>query len=288
MLRSVASNVMWVGRATSAVVGLAIVLALVVGVASVAFGANGGNFILGRTNVATIMTRLAGPDGVNGAMFEVQNNNPGIDDTALSLKVQSGEAPMTVNSDTQVADLNADQLDGKDSTQLADATHSHSGADITSGTVAEARIDSAIARDSEVSNGFIQGGGSATRGALAVNPGQFATFLQTPNFRLAYSCPPADIATTNGILRIRNPSTTESVNLFSDNGGTNLNHVGTLKTDDGSANDPDSKFDQNALFSGEFVTFGVQGSYVATIQVFSVHRTSDNKCHVQAQALTTK
>jgi hypothetical protein len=279
---------MWVGRATVFLVGLAVILALVFGLASTALGANGDPWRLGQSNVATAITILAGATGVDGSMVRITNNNADANDTALDLRVQDGEAPMTVNRTTKVTNLNADQLDGEDSTQFADATHSHSGADITSGTVAEARIDSAIARDSEVSNGFIQGGGSATRGALAINPGQFPTFLQTPDFRLAYSCPAADIATTNGILRIRNRSTTESVNLFSNNGGENPNHYGSLNTDDGSANDPDSKFDQNAAASGEFVTFGVQGSYVATIQVFSVHRTSDNKCHVQAQALTTK
>jgi len=130
---------MWVGRATVFLVGLAVILAVVFGVASAAFGANGGNFLLGRTNVATLITRLAGPDGVNGAMFEVQNNNAGADDTALSLKVQSGEPPMSVNSQTRVANLNAalagradsaasadlasnaadsDKLDGKDSSEL--------------------------------------------------------------------------------------------------------------------------------------------------------------------------
>jgi len=139
MLRKVASKVAWVGRSASMVFGLALVLALIVGVASMAFGANGGNFILGRTNVATIVTRLAGPDGVNGAMFEVINNNAGTDDTALSLKVQPGEPPMKVNSQTRVANLNAalasqadsaasaafasnaansDKLDGKDSSEL--------------------------------------------------------------------------------------------------------------------------------------------------------------------------
>ena len=40
--------------------------------------------------------------------------------------------------------------------------------------------------------------------------------------------------------------------------------------------------------TGERITFQVQGTYVATIEVFSVHRTSDNKCHVQAQALVTR
>jgi hypothetical protein len=115
MLRSAVSKALWVGRATSAVVGLALVLALLFGVATAAFGANGGNFVLGETNVATLVTRLAGPAGVNGAMFEVQNNDAGTNDTALSLKVQPGEAPMTVNRATKVTNLNADQLDGLNS-----------------------------------------------------------------------------------------------------------------------------------------------------------------------------
>ncbi len=87
MLRSTVSKLMWVGRATVFLVGLAVILALMLGVATAAFGANGGNFILGKTNVATLITKLGGQQGVNGAMFEVQNNNSGTDDTALSLKV---------------------------------------------------------------------------------------------------------------------------------------------------------------------------------------------------------
>jgi hypothetical protein len=111
MTKTIFSKVMWVGRATVFMVGLAVVLALMLGVASSAFGANGGNFILGQNNVATLITRLAGAEGVNGAMFEVQNNDVGTNDTALSLKVQSGEPPMRVNSKETVANLTADNAD---------------------------------------------------------------------------------------------------------------------------------------------------------------------------------
>ena len=45
---------------------------------------------------------------------------------------------------------NAALLDGLDSTAFADASHVHSGDDITSGTVAAARVDALIARDAEV------------------------------------------------------------------------------------------------------------------------------------------
>jgi hypothetical protein len=60
MLRSAVGKVMWVGRATVFLVGLAVILALVLGVASVALGANGGNFILGQNNTASLLTKLTG------------------------------------------------------------------------------------------------------------------------------------------------------------------------------------------------------------------------------------
>ena len=46
--------------------------------------------------------------------------------------------------------LDADLLDGQSSAAFATSSHTHSGADITAGTVAEARIDALLARDAEV------------------------------------------------------------------------------------------------------------------------------------------
>ena len=109
-------------RATTVVVGLAIMLALLFGLATAAFGANGQAWILGQGNVATAITKLAGAAGVNGPMLQLINNNADANDTALDLRVQAGEAPMRVNSDTKVANLNADQLDGKDQSAFADVS----------------------------------------------------------------------------------------------------------------------------------------------------------------------
>jgi hypothetical protein len=53
-----------------------------------------------------------------------------------------------VNTGEQASD--AALLDGLDSTSFAPAGHGHAGEDITSGTVAEARIAAALARDAEV------------------------------------------------------------------------------------------------------------------------------------------
>src|SRR5215211_9444213 len=114
---------MWVGRATVFLVGLSVILALALGVASMALGANGNPWILGQGNVATAITSLGGAAGVDGGpMLRITNNDAATNDTALSLNVQSGEAPMTVDSSTKVANLNADQLDGKDQSTFADVS----------------------------------------------------------------------------------------------------------------------------------------------------------------------
>ena len=115
---SVVKKVMLVGRATVFMVGLAMILALTVGVASAAFGANGGNFILGKTNAATAITKLAGSAGVAGPSLQIDNNSTNAATTALDLQVEAGKAPMKVNSAAQVANLNADKVDGKSASEI--------------------------------------------------------------------------------------------------------------------------------------------------------------------------
>ncbi|MBA2694062.1 MAG: hypothetical protein H0U65_16480 [Rubrobacter sp.] len=96
----VVSKVMWMGRATIFLVGLAVVLALTVGVASTAFGANGYPFILGKENVSRTASTLVkqGP--------------------ALRLSVRPGQPPLRVNSSVRVPNLNADMVDGLHASQL--------------------------------------------------------------------------------------------------------------------------------------------------------------------------
>lgn len=118
MFSSVLRKVAWVGRTASMVFGLALVLALLFGVASMAFAANGQSFILGSlNNTATALTKLTG--NVNGAAMQIVNNNVDANDTALSLLVQAGEAPMTVNSAKKVANLNADRIDDREASSFA-------------------------------------------------------------------------------------------------------------------------------------------------------------------------
>jgi hypothetical protein len=55
-----------------------------------------------------------------------------------------------LSNDGTGSTLDADLLDGQHASSFAASSHPHSGADITTGTVADARIASTIARDSEV------------------------------------------------------------------------------------------------------------------------------------------
>jgi hypothetical protein len=75
--------------------------------------ATGGNFILGQPNSASSTTALSA--GTTGPAFRVTNTSTG---TGGSFNVASGHAPFTVNSGTKVTNLNADKLDGLDSTQF--------------------------------------------------------------------------------------------------------------------------------------------------------------------------
>ncbi len=139
MVRSALSKVAWVGRTASMVFGLALVLALMLGVATMAFGADGDFFKVGKSNLASAVSTLtksgAGP--------------------ALKLNVDSG-APLAVNSTTKVAKLNADridnreassfangvggvatnadQLDGKDQSAFASSSHNHDGSYYAAGS----------------------------------------------------------------------------------------------------------------------------------------------------------
>jgi len=58
MLKSMASKVAWVGRTVPTVFGLALVLGLIFGVTSAALSATRGNFILGKANGATTVSKL--------------------------------------------------------------------------------------------------------------------------------------------------------------------------------------------------------------------------------------
>jgi len=109
---------MIVGRATTFMVGLAVILALTVGLATTALAGTGvgARFQLGKTNTVNAITKLVG--SVAGPSLQIDNNSTNANATALDLQVEAGKAPMRVNSETKVSNLNADELDGKSAGEI--------------------------------------------------------------------------------------------------------------------------------------------------------------------------
>ncbi len=76
MTRMIFGKVMWVGRATVFLVGFAVMLALVSGAASAAFGADTDFFRLGRSNFAESITRLIKSGGGPALSLQVDSGPP--------------------------------------------------------------------------------------------------------------------------------------------------------------------------------------------------------------------
>lgn len=100
-MSKIAMKAIRIARGTALTMGVAVMMALVLGMATAAFGADGDFFKVGKSNFASAVSVLdksgAGP--------------------ALKLLVDSG-APLAVNSSTKVTNLNADKVDGLDASQL--------------------------------------------------------------------------------------------------------------------------------------------------------------------------
>jgi len=89
-------------------VALVVLVLLVITAGTAVAVAPGSPFRLGVRNAIDQLTKLAGTAA--SAMLRVTNNGTG---PALELRVLPGSPPLTVNSTTQVANLNADEVDGK-------------------------------------------------------------------------------------------------------------------------------------------------------------------------------
>jgi hypothetical protein len=86
-------------------------VALFVALGGTTYAATGGNFILGQSNSASSTTGLSA--GTTGPAFRVTNTSTG---TAGSFNAATGHPALAVNTSAKVSKLNADLLDGKDST----------------------------------------------------------------------------------------------------------------------------------------------------------------------------
>jgi len=128
--KKVLSGILWLGRGAATMMGLVIILALVLGVATSALAGTGvgATFDLGRTNTVDAISRLVG--STDNALLKIENSDTGTSATALDLRVEPGQAPMKVDSSTKVVGLNVDEVDGQSASaflgtndKAADATH---------------------------------------------------------------------------------------------------------------------------------------------------------------------
>ena len=91
--------------------------ALIIALGSAVMATDGQALVVGKTNTATRLTTLdrnaAGP--------------------ALKVLVEAGSAPLAVTSSTKVANLNADKVDGKDSTAFLGKTEKAADAELLDG-----------------------------------------------------------------------------------------------------------------------------------------------------------
>jgi hypothetical protein len=111
MTTKVVGRAMWLARDTATLLGLAAMLAVVLGAATTANAAAGDPLKLGEINAANKITRLLGSS--DGVLLGITNNGGG---SALRLEVKPGKAPVSVNPEAGTATgLSADRLDGKDS-----------------------------------------------------------------------------------------------------------------------------------------------------------------------------
>jgi hypothetical protein len=142
-----------IGRPTMLAISVGVVLALVVGVATVALAAVPGDpFKLAQVNIinnATTALQGNGPsgiglaallevkrDGVNGGpALRVQNTSTGIGASGIRVDVAKNKAPISVNSEAGKANfLNVDKVDGRDASDFLSATRLYGGSAFVTNT----------------------------------------------------------------------------------------------------------------------------------------------------------
>jgi hypothetical protein len=242
MIRSALGKVLWMARATSTIVGLAIMLALVLGVASAGIGATGGNFILGKANSAGAGSKLTA--SIAGPALQLVNQSTASGASALGLTVASGKPPLKVNAAAgKATNLNADRLDGLDSARLVEA------------------------------RGDVNGNSANFRGALEHSEG--SSFLNTGFHTVvahAPESPPVDV-------RLSCPTQTGTGTLEIRNNTPNFGDSQRVWVDDGSANPSFNTLGQNQTITksvssnGDHFTIQVASVFnanrMATIELFT-------------------
>ena len=234
MAKTLLARIWWLGRGTATVMGVAVLLALTIGLASTALAGTGvgARFDLGQPNVVDAVSELRG--SIRGPILSITNQNtgkvcdepaterlaarsaPGEPPTppgpvpipspcttspapALGLNVSSGQTPMTVNPSAGTAtNLSADELDGKDSSSFASATNGKANdADKLDGKDSSQFLGVASkASDSDRLDG--KDSTAFFSGKTYVEFGDPLTFSDRQVRTVRESCDPGDVALSGG------------------------------------------------------------------------------------------
>jgi hypothetical protein len=208
-------------------------------------------FMLGSTNTSDAPTTVsasttAWPTTGSQRLLQLTNLNTTGGATALGLNVAAGHPPFTVNSGTKVVNLNADKLDGVDSSS------------------------------------FVQGPGQILSNALAPAPGGDVTVLSVPGrFHIEFLC--ATTLSNSSDFWFVNDYNGQA-NLFADLESNSDPIYTSLSTGAQFNTQGFIAAPQGTSVTFQFQTSDPQ-RHVATVWFFSVNRPDQGNCHVEAQAL---
>ena len=163
LAKTILAGVWWLGRGTATVMGLAVLLALTVGLASTALAGTGvgARFDLGKINKVNAVSTLVG--SVDGPVLTVENSDEPFIRTfrnvPLSLETRPDAGghrppPLQIDSDTLVQQLNADLLDGKGSAEFLAANGKANDANLLDGKDSTAFVPTKIYEVQDRRTGF--------------------------------------------------------------------------------------------------------------------------------------
>jgi hypothetical protein len=220
------------------------VMGVFIALGGTTYAATGGSFVLGQGNSAGSTSSLTAP--VAGSALQLTNPSTAGGASALGLTVGSGRPPFTTNSGTKVDNLNADRLDGHDSSYFLPVFGKAADANQLDG------IDS---------SGLIQGQGRIE--TINRTTPASSTLLDLPGFALVEQTCRGTGADGTVTVQVDPNSNPVPVDVVADTGGTNPTHQHL------SISGNEFAFFPTAA-SGDALTFSLNtGTKVATVFLFT-------------------
>jgi FlaG/FlaF family flagellin (archaellin) len=249
----------WLAKRPSAATVISLI-ALFVALGGTTYAATGQSWILGQSNSANAQTRLSAP--IAARALQIINTGTGTGAGGIGISVAAGKPPIVVNVDAGKApNLNADKLDGRDSTAFLAANGKAADADKVDG------FDSSA---------FVRGGGFLLSQAISVPYAVQAPVLGIGSFfSVGIDCagnfgdPQTKVSFTN--------LTSDSGNLFTEF-ATNPGFPSHQLLAAG-----DSRVVNVGGLNGVTFQFQANGGRMVTVWVYNLARSDD--CHIQAMAL---